>query len=138
VIEINPVSNTAQKCTLCYDRLQSGMEPACSQACPTDSIVFGSIRELKERARARLAQLHALGEGRARLYGAEEEFLGGLNSFYLLLDEPEVYGLPRNPTMPTRNLRAASLWSLVGTVVLGVLGVLGVRQRRIEEVAARE
>jgi formate dehydrogenase iron-sulfur subunit len=134
VIEMNPVSNTAQKCTLCYDRLQAGMEPACSQACPTDSIVFGPIRELKARARARVAQLDSLGETRARLYGAEEEFLGGLNAFYLLVDEPEVYGLPRHPEMPTRNLLPASLWSTLGAVVVGVLGFLGLRQRRIEDV----
>ena len=58
VIDINPVSNTAQKCTLCYDRMQAGMEPACSKACPTDSIQFGPIRELRERAEKRVAQLH--------------------------------------------------------------------------------
>ena len=54
VIEINPVSKTAQKCTLCYDRLRGGMEPACSKACPTDSIQFGPIRELRARAEAAL------------------------------------------------------------------------------------
>ena len=65
VIDINPVSNTAQKCTLCYDRLQNGLEPACSKACPTDSIQFGPIGELRERAGKRVEQLHAAGEKRA-------------------------------------------------------------------------
>src|SRR2546426_3859521 len=36
VIDVNPVSGTAQKCTLCYDRLKVGLEPACSKACPTE------------------------------------------------------------------------------------------------------
>ncbi len=133
VIGINDVSNVAQKCTLCYDRLQAGMEPACSQACPTDSIRFGPIRELKQQAEARVQQLHQLGEARAFLYGADDKFLGGLNSFYLLVDQPEVYGLPRAPKMPTRNLIPSSLFSTAGAVVLALLGMVGLRKRRMEE-----
>src|SRR5438093_431623 len=104
VIDVNPVSGTAQKCTLCYDRLKVGLEPACSKACPTDSIQFGSIVELRTRAHKRVDQLKAQGV-KAELYGADPDgALGGLNSFYLLVDEPEVYGLPRKPTLPSRNL----------------------------------
>ena len=134
VIDINPASNTAEKCTLCYDRLQAGLVPACAQACPTESIQFGPIGELKERARARVRQLVEQGETRARLYGADEEFLGGLNAFYLLVDQPEVYGLPRHPRMPTRNLRLSSLWTMVAGLVVTVLAGLGMRQRRMREV----
>src|SRR2546428_1644826 len=110
VIDVNPVSGTAQKCTLCYDRLKVGLEPACSKACPTDSIQFGSIVELRTRAHKRVDQLKAQGV-KAELYGADPDgALGGLNSFYLLVDEPEVYGLPRQPVLPSRNLaRSASL-----------------------------
>jgi formate dehydrogenase iron-sulfur subunit len=129
VIGINPVSNTAQKCTLCYDRLQAGMEPACSQACPTDSIVFGPIADLKRRAEARVGQLHGGGEQRAYLYGADEKMLGGLNSFFLLVDRPEVYGLPIDPKMPTRNLLPGSMWSTLGALVVGLLGVISFRTR---------
>jgi len=133
VIGVNEVSNTAQKCTLCYDRLQAGMEPACSQACPTDSIRFGPIRELKQQAEARVRQLHVLGETRAHLYGADDKILGGLNSFYLLVDEPEAYGLPRAPKMPTRNLLPASLLSTVGAAALVLLGLVGFRKQRMDE-----
>lgn len=133
VIDINPASNTAQKCTLCYDRLQSGLEPACAQACPTDSIRFGTITELKRRADARLAQLRALGETRARLYGADEEMLGGLNSFYLLVDEPEVYGLPRDPKLPSRNLWMSSIFSVAGALIMGLVGLITLRQRRMDD-----
>ena len=133
VIDVNEASKTAQKCTLCYDRLQVGMEPACAQACPTDSIQFGPVAELRERAAARVTQLHARGEKRARLYGADDSILGGLNSFYLLLDEPEVYGLPKNPTMPTRNLIRGSVSSIASALLIGLVGLLTFRARRSGE-----
>jgi formate dehydrogenase iron-sulfur subunit len=135
VIDINPASGTAQKCTLCYDRLQAGMEPACSKACPTDSIQFGPIHELRQRAQQRVQQLHERGEARAYLYGADEQILGGLNAFYLLVDEPEVYGLPRQPQLPTRNLFSGSLFSTLGALVLGLFGLISLRKRRMDEIA---
>ena len=129
VIDINPVSRTAQKCTLCYDRLQGGMEPACSKACPTKSIQFGTIRELRERAQQRVDQLHQAGEQRAYLYGADEKMLGGLNSFYLLVDKPEVYGLPADPKMPTRNLLRGAVYTAVAAIVVGLTGIFNFRNR---------
>src|SRR5207249_2631522 len=130
VIDINPVSRTAQKCTLCYDRMKVGMTPACAQACPTASIQFGPIAELKQRAEKRVAQLQGQGEKRAQLYGADEKMLGGLNSFFLLVDRPEVYGLPPDPKLPTRNLKPSSLLSALGAVVVGLMGVISFRMRR--------
>jgi formate dehydrogenase iron-sulfur subunit len=129
VIETNPVSGTAQKCTLCYDRMQVGMEPACSKACPTQSIQFGTINELRGRAQKRVEQLHQGGEKRAYLYGADEKMLGGLNSFYLLVDKPEVYGLPPDPKMPTRNLNSGTWFSALGAVLVGLMGVINFRNR---------
>jgi formate dehydrogenase iron-sulfur subunit len=134
VIEINPVSGTAQKCTLCYDRLRGGMQPACSQACPTQSIQFGPISQLRPRAEARVAQLKKAGEAKAALYGTDEKMLGGLNSFYLLVDRPEVYGLPPDPKMPTRNLKSSSLWSALGAVALGAMAVFSFRSRGRDDV----
>jgi formate dehydrogenase iron-sulfur subunit len=139
VIDMNPVSGTAQKCTLCYDRMSVGLEPACSKACPTDSIQFGPIDELRQRAQARLQQLQSQGETRAQLYGDDpDRFLGGLNSFYLLVDEPEAYGLPKEPKLPSRNLAASSLGSAVGAAVLGTVGLVTLRKRRSEDVAEAE
>jgi formate dehydrogenase iron-sulfur subunit len=97
VIAITPPVKIARKCTLCYDRISNGMTPACAQTCPTDSIRFGPVAELIRIAEARVDQLHRLGETQAFLYGADRTVQGGLNSFYLLLDEPGVYGLP-DPT----------------------------------------
>jgi formate dehydrogenase iron-sulfur subunit len=133
VIDVNPVSGTAQKCTLCYDRLQVGLEPACAKACPTDSIQFGTIAELRPRAQKRADQLRSQGVA-ARLYGADpNEALGGLNSFYLLVDEPEVYGLPRHPELPSRNLPRSATFSAASAAVLGVLALVGLRKRRMDE-----
>jgi len=129
------VSGTAQKCTLCYDRLTVGLEPACSKACPTDSIQFGTITELRTRAQKRADQLKAQGV-KAALYGADSNGpLGGLNSFYLLVDEPEVYGLPRKPQLPSRNLAKSAGFSVLSAGVLGVLALVGLRKRRMDDVA---
>ncbi len=93
------------KCTLCYDRLGEGMEPACAKACPTSSIQFGELEELRERAGGRVEQLQQAGVLDARLYGHEpSDGVGGDGAFFLLLDEPEVYGLPPDPVATTRDL----------------------------------
>lgn len=138
VIEINPVSRTAMKCTLCYDRLQSGLPPACAQACPTASIQFGTIEDLQVRAAARVEQLNsqASAEGRAPnayLYGADDSLLGGLNSFYLLVDEPQVYGLPATAKLPSKDLPASSALGIGGAVGLAALGMVAFRKRRMDE-----
>ena len=133
VIGVNPVSKTAQKCTLCYDRMKAGLEPACSKACPTDSIQFGTVRELRARAAARVEQLRQAGESRAYLYGADESMLGGLNAFFLLVDKPEVYGLPPDPKMPSRNLVPGSLYAIAGAAVIGLAGLFAFRDRGASE-----
>jgi formate dehydrogenase iron-sulfur subunit len=103
----------AQKCTLCYDRLRGGLEPACAKACPTDSIQFGPLDALRERAAARVEELHSRGATDARLYGASpDDGVGGNGAFFLLLDEPEAYGLPPDPVVPTRDL--PSMWRYAG------------------------
>jgi formate dehydrogenase iron-sulfur subunit len=97
----------AQKCTLCYDRLSAGQMPACAQACPTESIQFGDLDELRARARDRVEALQATGVSDARLYGEDpDDGIGGAGALFLLLDEPEVYGLPPDPVVTTRDLPA--------------------------------
>ncbi|WP_112471120.1 4Fe-4S dicluster domain-containing protein [Streptomyces triticisoli] len=112
------------KCTLCYDRLGVGMEPACAKACPTDSIQFGPLEELRERAAARVAQLHAAGVTDARLYGeSPDDGVGGDGAFFLLLDEPEVYGLPPDPVVTTRDLPAMWRHAAMAAASLAALGI---------------
>ena len=97
----------AQKCTLCYDRLKDDKTPACAQACPTQSIQFGDLDELRERAQGRVEMLVEAGVHDARLYGNDtDDGIGGLGAFFLLLDEPEVYGLPPDPVVTTKDLPA--------------------------------
>jgi formate dehydrogenase iron-sulfur subunit len=118
------------KCTLCYDRLKGGHEPACAKACPTKSIQFGPLEELRERADERLAKLDREGWNGAQLYGRDpEDGVGGFGAFFLLLDEPEVYGLPPDPVVTTRdlpemwtNMLAAAGGLLAGVTVLTLLG----------------
>jgi len=108
------------KCTLCYDRLGVGLEPACAKACPTDSIQFGELDELHEHAGKRIEQLHEAGVTEARLYGEDpDDGVGGDGAFFLLLDEPEVYGLPPDPIVTTRDLPA--MWRNVAIAASGLL-----------------
>jgi formate dehydrogenase iron-sulfur subunit len=116
------------KCTLCYDRTREGMTPACAQACPTESIQYGPLDELRERAAGRLEAVVADGFDGARLYGhdPDDEGIGGFGAFFLLLDEPQVYGLPPRPVATTRDLpemwRAAA--AAAGALALGTLACL--------------
>ena len=111
------------KCTLCYDRLKDDMEPACAQACPTDSIQFGEHDELLARARARVESLREQGLADARLYlDGPDDGIGGAGAFFLLLDEPEVYGLPPDPVDPVRDI--GQTWRAVGFASAAVAGAL--------------
>jgi formate dehydrogenase iron-sulfur subunit len=101
VIDLHHEDGRAWKCTLCYDRQKDGMMPACAKACPTQSILFGDLDGLRDRARERVGMLHQRGVTDAYLYGAEENTsVGNLNAFFLLVDTPEVYNLPENPHVP--------------------------------------
>ncbi len=117
------------KCTLCYDRLTDGQEPACAKACPTESIQFGDLDELRARAGKRVQVLHEAGTTEARLYGDDpDDGVGGAGAFFLLLDEPEVYGLPPDPVVTTRDLPA--MWrqaglAAAGLALAGVAAVIG-------------
>ena len=111
----------AQKCTLCYDRIGADLQPACATACPTQSIQYGDLDELRERAQARVETLQAAGVHDAKLYGeSEHDGIGGLGAFFLLLDEPEVYGLPPDPVVTTKDLPA--MWRKAGLAAVAMLG----------------
>jgi formate dehydrogenase iron-sulfur subunit len=120
VIDKREEDGRVWKCTLCYDRLGEGQEPACAKACPTESIQFGPLDELRERAARRVEQLHESGVTDARLYGENSaDGVGGDGAFFLLLDEPEVYGLPPDPVVTTRDL--PSMWRHAGVAAAGLL-----------------
>jgi formate dehydrogenase iron-sulfur subunit len=119
VIDQREGDGRAWKCTLCYDRVGAGLTPACAQACPTESIQYGPVDELRERAAARVAALHERGVPEARLYGHDPaDGVGGDGAFFLLLDEPEVYGLPPDPVVTTRDL--PRMWRRAGLAALAM------------------
>jgi formate dehydrogenase iron-sulfur subunit len=128
------------KCTLCYDRTKHGLEPACAKACPTQSIQFGPLDELREQAKKRVDTLHAQGVNEARLYGADDSVYGGLNAFFLLMDDPEAYQLPNaaNAVLPSRNNERGYLGLLVTAVLGAIGGLIALRRRREPSLASSE
>jgi len=133
VITRSTIDGHAHKCTLCFDRQRDGLVPACAKACPTESIQFGPVDELKARARKRVEDLHDRGVPDAYLYGdAPSDTYSELNSFYLLVDRPSVYGLPETPFNPWLHLKGDYLRALVSglvsvAVLLAVLMLGGAR-----------
>ena len=127
VIDRREDDGRAWKCTMCYDRQLGGLEPACAKACPTDSIQFGPLDELRERAEERVdapARRRATPRpgctARAPTTG-----WAAAGAFFLLLDEPEVYGLPPDPVVTTRDLPA--MWRWAGAAALSGGGRRGPR-----------
>jgi len=121
VINRREEDGRAWKCTLCYDRLRDDLTPACAKACPTESIQFGDLDQLRERASERVEQLHRRGMPEAYLYGASAEDqpgTEGLNAFFLLVDKPEVYNLPPDPVAPGKKVKDA--WVAAGAAAAGM------------------
>ena len=139
VVHFNQGSGRVNKCTFCVDRTSEGMQTACANTCPTQSIQFGYRDELATRAYKRLEELHAQGVKEANLYGVDEQGpLGGLNAFFLLLDKPEVYGLPENPQLPEKPIFKDAAISVGTAILAGIGAVVAFRERRGEEGERRE
>ncbi len=133
VIDKNHTTGHAGKCTMCYDRLTGGETPSCAKACPTQSIQFGDLEELRVRADERLAEVTAKGEFRdASLYLRDtENGIGGAGAFFLLLDKPEVYGLPPDPFDTTRDV--LKMWrsaAYAAATLLGAIALLSLGSKR--------
>jgi formate dehydrogenase iron-sulfur subunit len=127
VVDRDAIDGRAGKCTLCYDRLQDGLEPACAKACPTDSIQFGPYDDLVEIASERVATLHGRGVEGAYLYGAgdesEEQLAGGLGAFFLLTEPPERFGLPAQAESPIQENVVPATLAAIGAGLLAAAGV---------------
>jgi formate dehydrogenase iron-sulfur subunit len=126
VVDRDHIDGRAGKCTLCYDRLEDGLEPACAKACPTDSIQFGPYDELVEVASRRVAELHERGLDDAYLYGAgdseDSQLAGGLGAFFLLTEPPERYGLPAQADSPIQENVVPATMAAVGAGLLAAAG----------------
>ena len=127
VLERREGDGRVWKCTLCYDRLKDDKEPACAQACPTNSIQFGELDDLREHAHGRVIELERNGVPGVRLYGEDPgDGVGGMGAFFLLLDEPEAYSLPPDPKVTTRDLPGiwASALLAASALAAGIAGSL--------------
>jgi formate dehydrogenase iron-sulfur subunit len=126
VVDRDHIDGRAAKCTLCYDRLEDGLEPACAKSCPTDSIQFGPYDELVDVASRRVAELHRRGIDGAYLYGAGDEpgdqLAGGLGAFFLLTEPPERYGLPAHAESPIQENVVPATVAAVGAGLLAAGG----------------
>jgi formate dehydrogenase iron-sulfur subunit len=125
VVDVSKADGKAHKCTLCYDRLKGGLEPACAKSCPTDSIQFGEVSVLQERAHARVETLKERGVETAYLYGVPDSpgatgDMVSLNAFFLLTDRPEVYNLPAAPTRPSNRVAPALSTGLIAVATLAL------------------
>ncbi len=129
VISYSEATRTVHKCTLCNDRIHNGLGTACAKACPTGSIQFGEVSDLRGQAEVRLAQLRGLGPTQANVYGYTQA--AGLHVFYLLLDRPEVYGLPSQPVVPQQRLAATTVVSVAGALAMGAAALILFRERRL-------
>src|SRR3989442_8538699 len=115
------------KCTLCVDRVESGLEPACIKACPTGCLQFGTKDDMVAMGHARVEQLKANGFANAVLY--DPPGVGGTGVVTVLGhgDHLEGYGLPRDPHVPVGVRFWKSVLRPLGVVAIfgAVLGAIG-------------
>lgn len=123
---LNPRTKKVYKCTLCSDRLSYGLEPACIKSCPTGCLQFGAKDNLVQIAGRRVQQLKESGFEKAAVY--DPRGVGGTGVIYVLAlgDQPELYGLPKDPHVPW----TVTIWKNVLkpfgalAMVAGLFGVL--------------
>jgi formate dehydrogenase iron-sulfur subunit len=118
VIEKRPEDGRAFKCTFCYDRQKAGLIPACAKACPTESIQFGDLEALRQRAKKRVQDLQERGYSDARIYDPQETNVGGIHAFFVILGGPEAYNLPPAPEVPTAYLKSAWTSAFVSAAII--------------------
>ncbi|HEY2431217.1 MAG TPA: 4Fe-4S dicluster domain-containing protein [Vicinamibacterales bacterium] len=119
VIDRRPEDGRAFKCTFCYDRQKGGEQPACAKACPTQSILFGELDDLRRRADSRVDELHARGLTDATLYDPRDTSVGGIHAMFIVRGDPEAYNLPARPEVPTVYLRTG--WQSAAVAALAVV-----------------
>jgi formate dehydrogenase iron-sulfur subunit len=118
VIERNPDDGRAFKCTFCYDRQKVGLEPACAKACPTESIKFGELEELRQEASDRVQELQRRGFDDANIYDPKETSVGGIHALFIIRGDAKAYNLPPQPEVPTIYLKKAWTSSAVAAGLL--------------------
>ncbi|MBP7777092.1 MAG: formate dehydrogenase subunit beta [Acidobacteria bacterium] len=110
------------KCTLCVDRVGEGLQPACVKACPTSCLQFGTKGAMLELAEHRVGQLKEDGFAEAAVYDPPGVGGTGVVSVLAFGDRPELYGLPKDPTVPAavRLWKGALKWTGNAALVAGL------------------
>jgi formate dehydrogenase iron-sulfur subunit len=109
------------KCTLCVDRSQVGLEPACVKACPTGCLHFGTKEDMVAQGQQRVTQLKAAGFANAGLY--DPPGVGGTGVVTVLkhADRPELYGLPKDPSVPAPVRAVKGVIRPLGLIAMGAV-----------------
>jgi formate dehydrogenase iron-sulfur subunit len=118
VIERRADDGRVFKCTFSYDRQRAGLIPACAKACPTQSIRYGELAELRGQAKQRVDELHRRGFADARIYDPQETSVRGVHALFVLLGEPEAYNFPPAPEAPTMYLQGGWTAAAISAIVL--------------------
>jgi formate dehydrogenase beta subunit len=125
VPKFSPSTRRVYKCTMCVDRVSVGLQPACVKACPTSCLQFGPKDQMLEGANRRVEQLRENGFTQAAVY--DPPGVGGTSVVTVLAfgDQPELYGLPRDPTIPAvvRLWKGPLKWLGNVAMIGGLLGV---------------
>jgi formate dehydrogenase iron-sulfur subunit len=135
VVDKNPADGRAFKCTFCYDRQKAGLVPACAKACPTDSILFGELDDMRRIAGERIATLHERGMSDAVLWDARDTSVAGTHAVFIVRGDPRSYNLPPDPEVPKFYLETAWRSAAVGAAALLAGVVLAFTTTRVERSA---
>lgn len=101
------------KCTMCPQRIDIGLEPACVATCPTDALVFGDREDLLRDAHERLIKFPTRYVN--HVYGETEN---GGTSYLILSHVPfQVLGLPDLGSTPLKDVSESILG---GTLPFGL------------------
>lgn len=118
VVERDREDGRAFKCTFCYDRQKAGLQPACAKVCPTQSIKFGEIEELRAQASERLQELRRRGVSDASVYDPQNTSVQGTHAIFIVRGDPRSYNLPSAPEVPTVYQRKAWTSSVAAAALL--------------------
>ncbi|GAB5602394.1 formate dehydrogenase subunit beta [Thermus sp. FJN-A] len=116
-VHFDEAKGVVHKCTMCYDRIANGDQPACVKACPVDALTFGRYQEIRAMAEERVRVLKERGYARATVYGLNE--LGGTHVLYVLTEHPSYFDLPS--AVVEAEKRAAKGWLSAG-IAAAVMG----------------
>ena len=114
----DPGTGLVAKCTMCFDRISNGLQPACVKACPTGTMNFGNRDEMLDMANNRVAELKKMGFNKAQLLDADS-----IRAIFLVVDDPMLYSkfaVAQNDAGISRKLALRKLFKPASGLITGV------------------